>query len=119
MPTSRRDTIRSVALAMANGDVDVSVGADRDETRASLLGMKGVGPWTVEMVAMRGLGDPDAFPTTDLGLIRAGTELGVDLADRSPAWRPWRSYATQYLWALTPHAVNSIPGHPGCAKEPR
>ena len=119
MPTSRRDTIRSVALAMANGDVDVSVGADRDKTRASLLGMKGVGPWTVEMVAMRGLGDPDAFPTTDLGLIRAGTELGVDLADRSPAWRPWRSYATQYLWALTPHAVNSIPGHPGCAKEPR
>ena len=70
------------------------------------------------MIAMRGLGDPDAFPATDLGLIRAAAELGVDkLEPHSQAWRPWRSYATQHLWAMTPHAVNTIPGHPGCSEE--
>ena len=70
------------------------------------------------MVAMRALGDPDAFPATDLGVLRSGPELGVadlaDLAGRADAWRPWRSYATQHLWALTPHAVNTVPGLPGC-----
>lgn len=83
-----------------------------------MAGIKGIGPWTVEMVAMRGLGDPDAFPATDLGLVRAADLLGLDrLAARSPAWRPWRSYATQYLWALTPHASNTIPGYQGCSQE--
>ncbi len=117
-PRSRRDTIRRTALAIASGELDLGVGADRDEARARLGAVKGVGPWTVEMIAMRGLGDPDAFPATDLGLIRAAERLGLDdLGARSHAWRPWRSYATQHLWALTPHAVNSIPGRPGCAKE--
>lgn len=117
-PRSRRDTIRRTALALADGSLDLSVGADRDEARRQLSCIKGIGAWTVEMVAMRGLGDPDAFPATDLGLIRAAELLSFDrLSDRSHAWRPWRSYATQYLWALTPHASNTIPGHPGCHQE--
>ncbi|SHJ45024.1 DNA-3-methyladenine glycosylase II [Tessaracoccus bendigoensis DSM 12906] len=117
-PTARRDTIRRVALALADGSLDLGVGVDRDEARARLAAIKGIGPWTVEMVAMRGLGDPDAFPSTDLGLIRAAERLGVgDLAARSRAWRPWRSYATQHLWSLTPHAVNTIPGRRGCSEE--
>lgn len=117
-PQSRRDTIRRTALALAEGDLDLGVGVDRDEARAKLGALKGIGPWTVEMIAMRGLGDPDAFPATDLGLIRAAAELGVDkLEPHSQAWRPWRSYATQHLWAMTPHAVNTIPGHPGCSEE--
>jgi len=71
------------------------------------------------MVAMRALGDPDAFPATDLGVLRSAPELGVaDLAGRAEAWRPWRSYATQHLWALTPHAVNTVPGLPGCQETP-
>ena len=114
-PAGRRDTIRRTALALADGTLDLGVGADRDEARAKLLAMRGIGPWTVEMIAMRGLGDPDAFPATDLGLLRAAERLGMpDLAATSAAWRPWRSYATQHLWALTPHAVNTIPGVPGC-----
>lgn len=117
-PQSRRDTLRRVARALATGEVDLGVGTDRDEARAHLLALKGVGPWSVEMIGMRALGDPDAFPTTDLGLIRAAQLLGVDdLAERAETWRPWRSYATQHLWALTPHAVNTIPGHPGCTLE--
>lgn len=117
-PAARRDTIRRLAGALADGDLDLSVGADRDAARAGLASLRGIGPWTVEMIAMRGLGDPDAFPATDLGVVRAAEELGVDLTARSAAWRPWRSYATQHLWALTPHAVNTIPGHPGCQEQP-
>lgn len=114
-PRSRRDTLRLLATVLADGTLDLGPGADREEARAGLLACKGIGPWTVEMVAMRALGDPDAFPATDLGVLRSGPELGVaDLAGRADAWRPWRSYATQHLWALTPHAVNTVPGLPGC-----
>ncbi len=117
-PRSRRDTLRLLATVLADGTLDLGPGADREEARAGLLACKGIGPWTVEMVAMRALGDPDAFPATDLGVLRSAPELGVadlaDLAGRADAWRPWRSYATQHLWALTPHAVNTVPGLPGC-----
>ena len=118
-PRSRRDTLRLLATVLADGTLDLGPGADREEARAGLLACKGIGPWTVEMVAMRALGDPDAFPATDLGVLRSAPELGVaDLAGRAEAWRPWRSYATQHLWALTPHAVNTVPGLPGCQETP-
>ena len=118
-PRSRRDTLRRLATVLADGTLDLGPGADREEARAGLLACKGIGPWTVEMVAMRALGDPDAFPATDLGVLRSAPELGVaDLAGRAEAWRPWRSYATQHLWALTPHAVNTVPGLPGCQETP-
>ena len=118
-PRSRRDTLRRLATVLADGTLDLGPGADREEARAGLLACKGIGPWTVEMVAMRALGDPDAFPATDLGVLRSAPELGVaDLAGRAEAWRPWRSYATQHLWALTPHAVNTVPGLPGCQEIP-
>ncbi|MFT3888623.1 MAG: Ada metal-binding domain-containing protein [Arachnia sp.] len=119
-PQSRRDTLHRVATALADGTLDLGPGADREAARAGLLSLKGIGPWTVEMVAMRALGDPDAFPATDLGVVRAADPLGTTpaaLAARADAWRPWRSYATQHLWALTPHAVNTIPGVPGCQEK--
>jgi AraC family transcriptional regulator of adaptative response / DNA-3-methyladenine glycosylase II len=51
------------------------------------------------MIAMRALGDPDAFPESDMGVVKAARDLGItDLSDRAAAWRPWRSYATHYLW---------------------
>ncbi|MYU12580.1 DNA-3-methyladenine glycosylase, partial [Streptomyces sp. SID8361] len=73
------------------------------------------GPWTVEVIAMRALGDPDAFLPTDLGVRRAAAELGLPatpgaLTRHSARWRPWRAYAVQYLWATDPaHAINRIP----------
>jgi len=62
---------------------------------------------------MRALGDPDAFVATDLGIRRAATELGLPttpagLAEHSRAWRPWRAYAVQYLWATGDHAINRL-----------
>lgn len=118
-PRSRRDTLRGLASAISDGLIGLGPDADLDESRAALLALKGIGPWSVEMIAMRALGDPDAFPASDLGLIKAAALLGVDdLSRHSESWRPWRSYATQHLWALTPHAVNTIPGVPGCQQAP-
>ena len=109
-PASRIATFTGLAAALASGRLDLDPGADRDDARATLAGLKGIGPWTVEMVAMRSLGDPDAFPATDLGLKRAAAELGMaDPASASQRWRPWRAYATQYLWAVDDHPINHLP----------
>jgi hypothetical protein len=66
-----------------------------------LLAVPGIGPWTADVVAMRALGAPDAFPAGDLGVQRA---LGVRSARaaeaRAEGWRPWRAYATAHLWTL-------------------
>ena len=69
-------------------------------------------PLDVELVAMRSLGDPDAFPATDLGVRRALAALGVSPA-QAARWRPWRAaYATQYLWATLDHPINRLPEAP-------
>ena len=62
---------------------------------------KGIGPWTVGMVAMRGHGDPDIFPMGDLGLVKAYADIaGNESIDKTctDQWRPWRSYAANLLW---------------------
>jgi AraC family transcriptional regulator of adaptative response / DNA-3-methyladenine glycosylase II len=114
MPRSRRETLLSTATALAEGDVDLGPGADRDEARAALSAIKGLGPWTVETVMMRALGDPDAFLPTDLGVASlaplAGLPTGRALEAHAERWRPWRAYAVQHLWALGDHAINRMPG---------
>lgn len=108
-PASRRNALRSLAGALAEGRIDLSPGADWDEARAALAELPGIGSWTVEMIAMRALGDPDAFPAADLGVRKSLAELGLTSKD-AQSWRPWRSYATQYLWALSDHPTNQLPG---------
>jgi len=105
MPWSRRRALIGLATALAQGEVvlDTRLVAS-DEIERRLLELPGIGPWTVAYVAMRALGDPDAFMPTDLG-VRHGLELlGCD--GRPPSavrigerWRPYRAYATQHLWA--------------------
>jgi AraC family transcriptional regulator of adaptative response / DNA-3-methyladenine glycosylase II len=114
LPRSRRATFAALAGALAAGDVDLSAGGDWAEARLRLAALPGIGPWTVEIIAMRGLGDPDAFPAGDLGVREAAGELGLPatpaaLTSRSAAWRPWRAYAVQYLWATSDHAINQLP----------
>jgi AraC family transcriptional regulator, regulatory protein of adaptative response / DNA-3-methyladenine glycosylase II len=91
-------TLRALATEVAAGHLVLDPLADRDETRARLLALPGVGPWTVEYVAMRALGDPDAFPDTDLVLRRALDGRGVA---PTQTWRPWRAYAAMHLWHRT------------------
>jgi AraC family transcriptional regulator, regulatory protein of adaptative response / DNA-3-methyladenine glycosylase II len=114
MPRSRRDSFAALAAALASGKVDLSVGGDWHEARLRLASLPGIGGWTVETIAMRALGDPDAFAPSDLGVRMAARRLGLPhtaaaLAERSAAWRPWRAYAVQYLWATGDHAINHLP----------
>jgi AraC family transcriptional regulator of adaptative response / DNA-3-methyladenine glycosylase II len=114
MPAARRQTVRALAHAIASGKADLGPGADWDLARCALAAVPGIGPWTVELVAMRGLGDPDAFTPTDLGVRMAAAALGLPgspaaLTRRAIGWRPWRGYAVQYLWATGEHAINQLP----------
>jgi AraC family transcriptional regulator of adaptative response / DNA-3-methyladenine glycosylase II len=90
----RAATIRDLARGVASGEIRFD--HDPEVLRARLLAIRGIGRWTVEYVAMRALGEPDAFPDTDLALRKAAPE---GLIKRSALWRPWRSYAAMYLWA--------------------
>jgi AraC family transcriptional regulator of adaptative response / DNA-3-methyladenine glycosylase II len=114
MPRSRRESFAALAAALAAGRIDLSVGSDWHEARARLATLPGIGPWTVETIAMRALGDPDAFPAADLGVRAGARQAGLPadaaaLTARAVGWRPWRSYAVQYLWAATEHAINHLP----------
>jgi AraC family transcriptional regulator of adaptative response / DNA-3-methyladenine glycosylase II len=113
MPASRRRTVVAMVEALASGDAVLDPGVDWQEARTTLARLPGVGPWTVELIAMRGLGDPDAFCPTDLGVRRGATAVGIDgdLVTRSERWRPWRAYAVQHLWAALDHPINQWPPH--------
>ncbi|MFF4250465.1 DNA-3-methyladenine glycosylase 2 family protein [Streptomyces sp. NPDC001663] len=114
MPRTRRTTFTTLVRQLADGEVNLGVDSDWTETRDRLLSLPGFGPWTVDVIAMRALGDPDAFLPTDLGIRRAAQELGLPstpaaLTARAAAWRPWRAYAVQYLWATDSHPINFLP----------
>jgi AraC family transcriptional regulator of adaptative response / DNA-3-methyladenine glycosylase II len=114
MPATRRATLTGLVAALACGRIDLDVGSDWERARAQLAELPGFGPWTVESVAMRALGDPDAFLPTDLGVRLAARALGLPatpsaLVRHSAAWRPWRAYAVQYLWATGDHPINRLP----------
>jgi AraC family transcriptional regulator, regulatory protein of adaptative response / DNA-3-methyladenine glycosylase II len=108
MPASRTETLRALAAAVGGGSVSLDVsldGAPQDAARvkAALLALPGIGRWTAEYVALRALGDRDAFPASDLGLRRAATSLGLPddergLREHAERWRPWRGYAAVHLW---------------------
>jgi AraC family transcriptional regulator of adaptative response / DNA-3-methyladenine glycosylase II len=116
MPERRRGTLRAVATDLASGELRLDPDADRDEAAGRLAQIPGVGPWTTSVVSMRALGDPDAFLSDDLGVRRAAAELGLGdtparLTEHSARWRPWRAYATQYLWASLDHPVATLRRH--------
>jgi AraC family transcriptional regulator, regulatory protein of adaptative response / DNA-3-methyladenine glycosylase II len=94
----RAGAVRGLAAAVAGGKLALVPGADPGAAREALLALPGIGPWTAELVLLRALGEPDAFPAGDLGLCRA---LGCDaraLERRAEHWRPWRGYAAMLLW---------------------
>lgn len=114
LPRARQRTVTALVAALVAGDVELGPGCDWNAARAQLLAVPGIGPWTAEVMAMRGLGDPDAFPVTDLGVRAAARSLGLPddaraLTERSLQWRPWRAYATQHLWTALDNAVNDWP----------
>jgi AraC family transcriptional regulator of adaptative response / DNA-3-methyladenine glycosylase II len=97
MPGSRRRALQGLADALASGRIDL-------HDRSELLALPGIGPWTASYIAMRALHDTDAFLATDLGVKHALDRLGRDSRPaaaelQSQAWRPYRAYALQHLWA--------------------
>jgi AraC family transcriptional regulator of adaptative response / DNA-3-methyladenine glycosylase II len=96
----RAATIMKLANAVANREIELDPGADRDDTERNLLQVSGIGPWTASYIRIRALRDPDAFLPTDLGARRGAQHLGLDpnLETVAAGWRPWRSYALQHLW---------------------
>jgi DNA-3-methyladenine glycosylase II len=101
MPGRRVDTIRHLARAVLEERVDFDL--SWTSVDAALSTLPGFGPWTRAYLAIRLGRDPDAFPETDLGLIRAaGAASPAELLKRAESWRPWRAYAATYLWAVTP-----------------
>jgi AraC family transcriptional regulator of adaptative response / DNA-3-methyladenine glycosylase II len=100
---SRAETIRRVASAVDRGDISFDAAQDPDEFRSALISIRGIGDWTAQYVAMRALKYPDAFPASDLGLLKAAqgdaTMSAAELKSRAESWRPWRAYAAMLLWS--------------------
>lgn len=112
MPGSRRATLRTLARALADGEIMLDPAGDHDEAEQKLLELRGIGPWTASYIRMRGLGDPDVFLAGDVGVRHGLARLG--LADTATAtagerWRPWRSYAVHHLWASLAGTTGSRP----------
>ncbi len=99
LPAARAETIRTLARAVRGGHIRFDGIVDTEAFLARLCEIPGIGKWTAQYVAMRALGEPDAFPSGDLALLRAlGLESFRDLEHRAEAWQPWRAYAAMYLW---------------------
>ncbi|MFJ7416112.1 AlkA N-terminal domain-containing protein [Streptomyces sp. NPDC098077] len=114
LPRTRRTTLTTLVAALAEDRLRLDTDTDWERARAELAALPGFGPWTVESIAMRALGDPDAFLPTDLGIRRAAERLGLPatpaaLTARAAGWRPWRAYAVQYLWTVDDHPINHLP----------
>ena len=112
---ARVAALQALARAVVDEGLILDRNADREQTGQRLQQLPGIGPWTAAYIAMRALGDPDAFPATDLGLRHALEQQGLAADARSlerhaEQWRPWRAYATHHLWASLP-LVQSVKQH--------
>ncbi len=91
--------IQALAAEVAAGRLRLQRGAPLTPTLQALLALPGVGPWSAQLIAMRALAWPDAFPASDIGLLNAlGTRDVAEATRLAEAWRPWRAYAVIRLW---------------------
>ena len=99
LPNARARTIVALARTLANGSLVLAPNADVDAALEKLRALPGVGEWTAQYIAMRALAWPDAFPHTDLALMKAlGERDPRKVLATSDSWRPWRAYAVMHLW---------------------
>jgi AraC family transcriptional regulator of adaptative response / DNA-3-methyladenine glycosylase II len=105
MPRARGRALASLAAVLAADPRIFSARQSLEEAISQLCALPGIGEWTAQYIAMRELREPDAFPASDLGLLRAMANAHGErptprqLLARAEAWRPWRAYAAQHLWA--------------------
>jgi AraC family transcriptional regulator of adaptative response / DNA-3-methyladenine glycosylase II len=98
MPNSRKETLRTISRALAEGEVRLDPGADRDQAQRELLALRGIGPWTAGYLRMRALSDPDVLLPGDVVIKNAMKKAGLGSGE-AESWHPWASYAIHYLWS--------------------
>jgi AraC family transcriptional regulator of adaptative response / DNA-3-methyladenine glycosylase II len=97
---ARAATIRDFARAVSTGKLRFEGIVESEAFLNEIQEVRGIGKWTAQYIAMRALGEPDAWPRGDIGLLRAlDLDDPVELERRAEAWRPWRAYAAIYLWS--------------------
>ena len=104
--------IGELAQAVVNDTFHLKTTSDLDTFIKRCTAFRGVGDWTAQTIAMRGLGDPDAFPAGDLGIVKALSAGGQPLKpahirQMAERWRPWRAYAAMLLWMMRRKQENS------------
>jgi len=105
MPGKRGQAVATLGAHVAANPGILEREATLDASIAKLVALPGLGPWTAHYIAMRVLREPDALPASDIGLLRALTDAqgqrptAAQFIARAQAWRPWRAYAAQHLWA--------------------
>jgi AraC family transcriptional regulator of adaptative response / DNA-3-methyladenine glycosylase II len=105
MPGKRGQAVATLGARVAAEPDILERETSLDGSIAKLVALPGLGPWTAHYIAMRVLREPDALPASDIGLLRALTDAhgqrptAAQLIARAQAWRPWRAYAAQHLWA--------------------
>ncbi len=115
MPAARLAALKAVAEAAVNDSNLFRPFGDIEDTVARLRNIRGIGEWTAHYIALRAIREMDAFPVTDIGLLRSiasidGTKTTpANLLSRAESWRPWRAYAAQHLWAAERSAAASGP----------
>jgi AraC family transcriptional regulator of adaptative response / DNA-3-methyladenine glycosylase II len=115
LPKARAEAVQAIAAAVSRDPAILSQRSSLDESIASLVELPGIGSWTAHYIAMRELGEPDAFPARDAGLLRAAATLAgrrlspAELLQRAERWRPWRAYAAMHLWASLRSADTELP----------
>ena len=105
MPRSRAATISAVAQSVIAQPQLFEASSDLELAVERLRAIYGVGEWTAQYIALRQLREPDAFPASDIALMRAIAKIegraysAAELLSRAGPWRPWRAYAAQHLWS--------------------
>jgi AraC family transcriptional regulator of adaptative response / DNA-3-methyladenine glycosylase II len=105
MPGARRATLKALAEAALEDPDLFRLRGSVEDAVARLSAIRGIGEWTAQYIALRALREMDAFPASDIGLLRGAAGVGgarpspAELLRRAEAWRPWRGYAAQHLWA--------------------
>ncbi|HLN08916.1 MAG TPA: AlkA N-terminal domain-containing protein [Xanthobacteraceae bacterium] len=111
MPRQRAMALSAVATAVATDPLIFSPRRSLEEAIGQLRSLSGIGDWTAQYIAMRELREPDAFPASDVGLLRAMTgpsgrrPTPAELGAHAERWRPWRAYAALHLWVSGRHAA--------------
>jgi AraC family transcriptional regulator of adaptative response / DNA-3-methyladenine glycosylase II len=133
MPAVRARALSSVAAAALADPNLFSPSQTLEDAITKLRSIRGIGEWTAQYIAMRVLGEPDAFPAADIGILRALTraEEGwpscAEVVARAEAWRPWRAYAAQHLWTVDARTArtnnrislkDNVDGQPSSAADP-